>query len=73
MDQYPGAERLGNNFYATPDLKNYETTLPSNKGPFAMDCILHKKGGQRKNNRKNSQKKNARKNGRKNKNNSNKN
>jgi len=57
MDQYPGAERLGNNFYATPDLKNYETTLPSNTGPFAMDCTTQK-GGQRKNNRKNSQKRN---------------
>ena len=57
MDQYPGAERLGNNFYATPDLKNYETTLPSNTGPFTMDCTTQK-GGKRKNNRKNSQKRN---------------
>ena len=65
MDQYPGAERLGNNFYATPDLKNYETTLPSNTGPFTMDCTTQK-GGQRKNNRKNSQRKNGKKNGRKN-------
>jgi len=49
MDQYPGEVRDGNNYYATPDIKNYETTLPSNTGPFKMHCTSQ--NGGRKNKR----------------------
>ena len=78
MEQYPGTLRLGNNYFATPDLKNYETTLPTNQGPFAMNCTggrrRVKKGRNNKNkNNNNNNNNNNKKKNRHNRNNSQKN
>ena len=49
MQQYPGTVRLGNSYYGTDDLQNFDSTLPSNPGPFKMTCT----GGARRKSRRN--------------------
>ena len=71
MEQYPGTLRLGNNYFATPDLKNYETTLPTNQGPFAMNCTGGRRRVKRGRNNKNKNNNNNKNRNNKNRNNNN--